>query len=411
MILIYVLKDVSVSTGIIIEDIRVCTPLWTDVTVAYTGGYESQRRRSEMNENGIEYSYVARSGPESPRNDTASIAELPGGRLMVVWHKYEPSREGTSDFGRANIACRYSSDGGRTWENERILVGMESGDVNVQAPALHLLPSGELLLICLRAHAKDSTSMLLYRSRDLGENFTFDRAIWEHSDGQWLQGSNSHLLGLASGRLLLPFHGGTGDQGGQHNVIRCFYSDDDGVTWALGPDTIDIPMRGAMEASVAELPDGELCMSIRTQLGSVFLTHSKDGGADWSLPQATGPAAPESSSCLRRFPGTDSLVLFWNGSLYDPRHHHYGNRTPLSAARSDDRGNSWHVIGDIDGGDTMLTNLGCTFTSDGFALVTYVHVDDPDVNEGRYVGDPDASRWGEGHIGLKCAIIPGSWFD
>ena len=82
----------------------------------------------------IEYSYVARSGLESPRNDTASIAELPDGRLIVVWHKYRPGPEGPSDFGLATIASRNSDDGGRTWKNERILVDIKQGDVNVQAP-------------------------------------------------------------------------------------------------------------------------------------------------------------------------------------------------------------------------------------------------------------------------------------
>ncbi len=49
-------------------------------------------------------------------------------------------------------------------------------------------------------------------------------------------------------------------------------------------------MRGAMEASVAELLDGELVLSLRTQLGAVFLSRSYDGGQHWSLPADDGPA-------------------------------------------------------------------------------------------------------------------------
>ena len=82
----------------------------------------------------IRYSYVARSGPDSPRNDTASIAELTDGRLMAVWHKYRPGPEGASDFGLAVIASKISTDGGLTWGNERILVDAAEGDVNA---ALH----------------------------------------------------------------------------------------------------------------------------------------------------------------------------------------------------------------------------------------------------------------------------------
>ena len=251
--------------------------------------------------------------------------------------------------------------------------------------------------------------MLLYRSADQGASFIFDQAIWEHSRGQWLQGGNSHLLRLSGGRLLLPFHGGTGDQGGQHNEIRCFYSDDDGSTWTLSPHVMDLPMRGAMEPSVAELASGDLLMSIRTQLGSVFLARSGDGGASWSLPQPSGLASPESSSCLRRLPGTDRVILFWNASQYDPTHHHYGIRTPLSAAVSDDEGATWRKVGDIDGGDTMLTNLGCTFSSTGKALVTYLLTNDPEVKDGKRVLEPPAN-WHSGHVGLRCAIVDAAWF-
>ena len=49
-------------------------------------------------------------------------------------------------------------------------------------------------------------------------------------------------------------------------------------------------MRGAMEASVAELLDGELVLSSRTQLGAVFLSRPYDGGQHWSLPADDGPA-------------------------------------------------------------------------------------------------------------------------
>ncbi|NLS91559.1 MAG: exo-alpha-sialidase [Planctomycetaceae bacterium] len=46
-------------------------------------------------------------------------------------------------------------------------------------------------------------------------------------------------------------------------------SDDQGRTWHRSADTIVLPKRGAMEASIAELADGELVMSLRTQLGDL----------------------------------------------------------------------------------------------------------------------------------------------
>ena len=119
-------------------------------------------------------------------------------------------------------------------------------------------------------------------------------------------------------------------------------------------------MRGAMEASVAELPDGELAMSLRTQLGAVFLSRSTDGGEVWQYAPTTGRKAPESSTCLRTVPETEDLILLWNDSWYDPKHHHFGLRTPLSIAFSRDRGRSCQKLADLASPEEYnFTNICC----------------------------------------------------
>jgi sialidase-1 len=347
----------------------------------------------------IKYSTVAEAGPDNPRNDTASVLELKNGALMVVWHKFAASELSGSDFGISRIYAKYSYDQGITWRDERLLVDVVPGDLNVQAPALCHLPTGEILLICLRAHARNSTTMLVFRSANEGEDFVEISRVWERSQGQWLQGGASHLVLLSSGRLVLPFHGGTGEQGSQHNQARCAISDDNGLTWRLSKGIVDLPMRGAMEASVAELADGRLAMSLRTQLGSVFLSYSDDGGDTWSMAQTTGLKAPESCTCLRRLPGSDDLVLFWNDSLYNPGHHHFGDRTPLSAARSSDGGKTWRRLGDIASGAAEFTNLGCTFLHNGNAVVTYMQT--------AYSG---GAKFRRDKIDLMAALVPRQWF-
>jgi sialidase-1 len=292
---------------------------------------------------------------------------------MVVWHKYRATERGTSDFGRCDIYTKISRDDGRSWESERLLLEADPADNNVQAPALRRLQSGDLLLICLRAHGGGTSStMVLLRSTDDGRTFAPLSTVWSRSPGQWLQGGASSLLELQGGRLLVPYHGGTGHQGSQHNVVRCAFSDDGGRTWRRGKTAVDLPMRGAMEASVAELPDGELLMSLRTQLGAVFFSRSHDQGETWSLAQMSTLRAPESCTCLRCVPGTDDLLLLWNDSRYDLMHHHYGVRTPLSLALSRDRGATWDKVADIAHlPGYNFTNVGCDFTDDHRAVVTY----------------------------------------
>jgi sialidase-1 len=342
---------------------------------------------------------VEKAGLDNPRNDTANVAELSGGELMIVWQKYAADNyPKCSDLCPSRIVTKRSRDGGLTWQDERMLVDVYPGDLNTMAPALCLLPSGELLMNCVRDHSKSSTTMLLFRSKDNGRTFAPSAPIWERSPKFWLQGGASSLCRLSSGRLLLPFESVEGElwTPTDHSVTRFFYSDDEGHHWNMGPATIALPMRGAMEPSVAELENSQLLVSLRTELGSIFLSRSNDNGETWSLPQTSGLKAPESGTCLRRIPGTRKVVLFWNDSLYDPKHHngHFGERTPLSVALSGDGGETWRRLGNIATGPKQFTNLGCTFLSSGNAIVSFM------------VGDA-VRKWAD----LCIALIDKRWFQ
>ncbi|MBT5311300.1 MAG: exo-alpha-sialidase, partial [Verrucomicrobia bacterium] len=97
-----------------------------------------------------------------------------------------------------------------------------------------------------------------------------------------------------------------------------------------------------------------------------------------------------------RIPGTDGLVLFWNNSRFNTKHHHFGERTPLSAALSSDNGKTWRRIGHIsDNPKAEYTNLDCIFTASGDAVLTYMFAE---------------PAWNRKAIHLKAAIIPRAWF-
>ena len=348
---------------------------------------------------------------ERLRSDTASIVELPDGELLITYHSYGPGEDGSGDFGKARIYMKRSVDRGVTWHDERLIADIEPGDLNVMSPYLCRY-NDEVLLGYVRNHSMSDTSMVLRRSSDGGRTFSEPGYIWNHCGEYRLQGGASSLVLLSDGRLLFPYQSVPEVWvTGENEYVGSYVSDDGGNTWKESTNKVYLPLRGAMEPSAAELSDGTIVMSLRTQLGSVFLTRSNDRGESWELAQTSGLPSPESCTCLRRIPGSeDQLVLFWNDAAYIPDHHHYGIRTPLSAAISVDRGESFKKRGDIDAGDLMLTNLGCTFLSTGEAIVTYLSGIEPEVKNGVYAGPAPEREGGTLRFELNCAIIDRAWF-
>jgi len=349
---------------------------------------------SEKRGEEIQIVTVAPCSETRPRSDTASIVELPDGRLLIAYHGYRAGPEHGDDFGAAVIFMRESHDGGATWTEERLVVDNQPGDVNVMVPSLLVL-DGELLLGYCRNHARTDSSMEIVRSRDGGATFGDLTYVWRHCGEHRFSGYNG-FVPLRDGRLLVAFT--TSKEvwtPGEHEWVGTYISADRGRTWQLQPGKIDLPMRGAMEPSVVQLPDGELVCSLRTQLGNVFLARSRDCGATWDLPQPSGLTSPESCTALALLPGTERLILFWNGGYYDYRHHHFGPRTPLSVAVSDDRGHTWRRLADIESEPRHeYTNLSCTFLRDGRAALTYMS--GPELPNGNF----NRTR-----LDLKCAFL------
>jgi len=375
-------------------------------------GLEMNRQSGRDLAPAIEHCVVREADSERVRSDTASVLEQPDGSLLIAYHSYSHGPEGGEDFGAARIYLAESDDGGRHWRKERMVADIGKGDLNVMSPFLCRV-EGEILLGYVRNHSRGDTSMHLHRSSDGGMSFGASIAIWEHAGEYRIQGGASSLVRLESGRLVLPVQ--SCDEvwvPGENQSIGTFFSDDGGHTWSESANRVNLPMRGAMEPSIAERADGSLLMSMRSQLGAVFFSDSADGGETWSRARTSGLRSPESCTCLRRLPGSGDLILFWNDSEYIPDHHHFGIRSPLSAARSSDGGRSWVKVGDVESGDCMMTNLGCTFLSSGTGILTYLNGPDPEIENGVYRGTASTKeeRDAQSRRELKAALIPRAWF-
>ena len=335
-----------------------------------------------------------------PRSDSSSLVELADGRLLIVYHGYRAGPEGGGDFGDAAIFIRESADGGATWSDERLLLDVDPGDLNVMNPSLVLL-GDELLLAVTRNHTRTDSSLELRRSADGGRSLGAPTFIWQRC-GEHRFTMYDCFRRLQDGRLLVMMQSSALIwEPGEKQWVDSYVSGDDGHTWTLQGGRIDLPMRGAMEPAVVQMPDGELICSLRTQLGRVFITRSRDCGRIWELPQPSGPITPESCTCLTLLPGTERLVLFWNGGTYVHDHHHFGFRTPLSVAVSDDRGRTWRHVTDIESDPAgEYTNLTCRFLADGRAALAYL---------AGIAEEPGA--FNRTCLSLKLALLPRSLFS
>lgn len=300
---------------------------------------------------------------ENPRYTEGSIIERADGSLLFAATEFHGSG---SDFAKAHIVGRTSSDGGRTWGEKRVLQE-NTGGLNVMSVTLRRLSSG-LAIFYLQKNDFNDLDMYLRVSRDEGESFGKPTLVT--ADPGYHVVNNDRVTRLSSGRLLVPAASTADVKKINHFVSHCYISDDGGETWRNGKGHVDAPKRGAMEPEVVELSDGRVLMIVRTQLGFIGKSYSKDGGDTWSKMETLGVRAPEAPSTLRRIPSTGDLVLIWNDTFTEGAGHG-GKRTPLTAAISTDDGATWKTVGNLEtDSDKTYAYTSLTFVQDR-AVMSY----------------------------------------
>ncbi|HET6453534.1 MAG TPA: sialidase family protein [Armatimonadota bacterium] len=287
-------------------------------------------------------SLVATSNKEFPRHSEGSIVELKDGRLLLAWTRFYG---GSGDAASANIAAMTSKDGGRTWSKPYV-IQENTGKQNVMSVSLLRLKSGKIGMYYLEKNADDDLRVYQRYSSDEAKTWTApDQVTFE--PGYSIM-NNDRVVQLSTGRILCPISY-TPDIGAQGWELVCFclYSDDQGKTWHRSVPDLHAPQRGAMEPGVAELANGDLLMIIRTQVGCIYESISKNKGMTWSQPVPTTIKSPSAPATIKRIPGSKDLLLVWDNN-YEPEHGGFGKRTPLTAAISKDNGKTWEHVKNIE---------------------------------------------------------------
>lgn len=305
---------------------------------------------------------VAPSTEDHPRNGEADMIRLKNGDLLIAYGRWDKN---TDDFGRAEIRCITSSDGGRTWGNDRELVPNE-GKLTAFSVSLLRLKNGEILMSYLVKDSTEDCNIFFRTSTDECKTWS-PRRRFEMPEGYsgYTGMNNARLIQLKNGRVLAAAW--EGHAKGRIIIGFSLYSDDNGQTWKKSSD---VDMRvldpankvGAQEPGVIELKDGRILMLIRNNFGCIAKSYSSDHGETWSKPELVPELeAPVAPSSIIRMPKTGDLLLIWNRNKTE--------RRPLNSAISRDDGKTWEHFRTVDDG------LGFAYTSitaiDDKIILTY----------------------------------------
>lgn len=211
------------------------------------------------------------------------VARL-GDRLICVFAVC--THHSNRDF--TEIRCVTSDDRGRTWGTPVAIVPATRGDPATvpywNCPRITTLDDGRLIVVVDRTikDAGNCATNHLLESRDGGRAWSAPREI--------------PVVGIVPDRVVVLRHGAhTGrwvltahqrtPEGPFFSEQRSWFSDDEGVTWT-GPALLaGDPALWLCEASICELPDGELVAFLRENSGQgrdAYKVVSQDGGASWS---------------------------------------------------------------------------------------------------------------------------------
>lgn len=287
----------------------------------------------------------------------------------------ERRNDGPGDIGNHDIVMKRSSDQGRTWGEEQMILDDENRvctDLTLGRDR-----SGKLWIFFL----KDKKRFVYLSSTDHGQTWQgpvdihsqVTRPEWDSLKGKasdeepanpkgrmalwekgWDQrygcGPGKAVVQLKSGRIVVPArHREDSGKGRLRSYAHCFYSDDQGSTWKLG-GTIGM---NTSECQLQELADGRLMVISRNETAADspdnlrhLMALSSDGGETWGpVTRVEELITPRCHGSLERLTqaGTQDknrLLFSSPASPIRQKEHPYG-RYNLTVRLSYDEGQTW----------------------------------------------------------------------
>jgi sialidase-1 len=280
-----------------------------------------------------------------------ALATTTEGSLLCVYDMRRRRRKDLQED--IDIGLLRSTDGGQTWEPQRVIMDMGTygghpQEINgVSDPGIIVDPaSGEIFCFGVWMVGKagkhqwqgdgsekgfeigKSAQMLMIRSKDDGKSWSQPKNMtrtWKQREWILYAPSPQQGIALQNGTLVMPTQGRNEKD---ENFSNLLVSKDHGKTWKVSAAA----SIGNSECQAVELRDGSIMLNMRTERSGVFartVAVTKDLGQTW-VPHSTnrkGLIEPHCNASLYRFDYVidgkkTPLLLFANPHSTKGRHHH-----------------------------------------------------------------------------------------
>eukprot|EP00039_Didymoeca_costata_P020595 m.341838 g.341838 ORF g.341838 m.341838 type:complete len:408 (-) comp20572_c0_seq1:80-1303(-) len=286
-----------------------------------------------------------------------------------------------------NIYFRYSDDGGHTWSTVQHVGGSNTYLGTVTDPAAVWLPKeGKLMVFyggCYGlvegeggtpAQYEQGNCTYMRVSKDLGASWSEPQKVVPQGVAPsqygvgWRPGTNGAKV-TRSGRILMAgamYHSVFG------RGVSVLYSDDAGVSWSLATmqgtnsNSTTSSFVSFGEPALAELSDGSVLLSMRTETGIVRpAALSEDGGKTFRSTTEESKLLPQPKG------GCEAALISQNKILlYSEPLSMYKNRSNMTVLLSKDDAKSWQPLPAVYPGPSAYSSLvNMAIESSMFAIV------------------------------------------